>query len=250
MSALTGLADLHCHLLPYVDDGAYDWDESLELLRREAEQGVRFLCLTPHLRSGMFETPQEEVERRFAQLRERVEEAKLPLSLFHSREYHYDRLFCRRLEEGALRPLGEGHFLLLEFGGRHQIPDMLEAVGLTQEAGFSPLIAHCERYEPLHRDWSSAQDLIDAGALLQINAGSLLGREGLRQRLLCGKLLQRGMVTTVASDAHDTRVRVPELGACARYLERKYGREAAQQLLCDNPRAILQGTKENAVCSK
>ena len=250
MSNLTELADIHCHLMPYVDDGAYDREECVALLRMEAEQGVRSICLTPHLRSGMFETEDGEICQRFEQVREWAAEQALPLTLYHSREYHYDRLFLRRLDEDRLRPLGNGRFLLLEFGGRHQIPDMLEAISLTLEAGYTPLIAHVERYEPLHRDWTYAQDLRDAGAYLQINAGSVLGKEGMRQRMLCGKLLRRQLVHVIASDAHDTRVRVPELGACAHYLERKLGREYAQQLLCDNPKAVLQGAKENAPCSK
>ena len=241
MSSLQNLVDLHCHLMPYVDDGAYDEDECRELLRREAEQHVRCICLTPHLRADMFETTEEQVQERFSLVQSLAREAELPLTLYCSREYHFDRLFRRLLETGKPRPLGEGNTLLVEFSGRHSGEEMLEAVRLVRSRGYTPLIAHVERCQPIHQDWAFAHSLREAGALLQINAGSVLGRESLRQRLLCKKLLQKNLVTVIASDAHDARLRVPELGLCAQHLESKYGRGLAQRLLCANPTAILNG---------
>ena len=237
------LADLHCHLMPFVDDGAYDEDECLELLRRETAQGVRTICLTPHLRAEMFESTDEEIEDRFELVRSLAGEAELPLRLFHSREYHFDRIFRRRLEDGSLRPLGEGNTLLVEFGGRHGREEILEAVQLVKQAGYVPLIAHVERTAPVQRDWAFARTLLETGALLQVNAGSVLGREGLRQKMLCKKLLQHNLITVIASDAHDARIRVPELDLCAGHLEQKFGRDTASRLLSSNPLAILKGRK-------
>lgn len=244
------LADIHCHLMPYVDDGAYDRDECLELLKMEAAQGVRTICLTPHLRADMFESTDEMVLEHFSMAEDLVREAGLPLKLYHSREYHFDRIFRKRLASGELRPLGEGDFLLVEFGGGHCAEEILEAVAMVRGAGWRPLIAHAERYYPLQGDWSFARELGAAGAFLQINAGSVLGREGLRQKQLCKRLLQNNLVDVIASDAHDVNVRAPELGACAQVLEKKYGRGTARRLLSSTPLAILQGSKEIVPCSK
>ena len=241
MSSPMELADLHCHLMPYVDDGAYDRDECLALLQMEAEQGVRSICLTPHLRADMFETPDEEILRHFAEVTELAEEAALPLELCHSREYHFDRIFRELLRNRQIRPLGAGRTVLVEFGGRHSREDILDAVKLVSDAGYVPLIAHVERYAPLHQDWSFACELREQGALLQLNAGSVLGQEGLRQRLLCRKLLQKDLVTVIASDAHDVKIRAPQLRQCAEHLEHKYGLRAAKLLLSGNPKAILEG---------
>ena len=241
MSFWMDLADIHCHLMPYVDDGAYDEEESLALLKQEVEQGVRSICLTPHLRVDMFETSDEEIQRHFDMVRQLAREAALPLELCHSREYHFDRLFRERLEGGRLRPLGAGNTLLVEFGGRHSREEILDAVKMVGEAGYVPLIAHVERYAPLHQEWGFAYTLREFGAMLQLNAGSVLGQEGLRQRLLCRKLLQKNLVTVIASDAHDTRIRTPQLRQCAEHLESKYGRKTAELLLSGNPKAILEG---------
>ena len=241
MSECRELVDLHCHLMPYVDDGAYDLDECRELLRSEVLQGVRTICLTPHLRADMFESTDEEIDSHFQQVLELVREEQLPLQLSCSREYHFDRIFRKRLEEGILRPLGRGRTLLVEFGGRDGGEEILEAIALVRRAGFLPLVAHAERYLPLHEDWAFAYELRDSGALVQVNAGSILGREGVRQRLLCRKLLKKGLVSAVASDAHDCQLRKPELELCFRQLETKYGRGTALRLLSGNPRAILDG---------
>ena len=241
MSSLTELADLHCHLMPYVDDGAYDRDECLALLQMEAEQGVRSICLTPHLRADMFETPDGEILRHFAEVQELAEEAALPLQLCHSREYHFDRIFRKLLLSGQLRPLGEGRTVLVEFGSRHSGEEILDAVKMVRDRDYVPLIAHVERYAPLQQEWGFAQALREQGALLQLNAGSVLGREGLRQRLLCKKLLQKDLVTAIASDAHDMKIRTPQLRQCAEHLESKFGLRAARKLLNGNPKAILEG---------
>lgn len=241
MSDLLELVDLHCHLMPFVDDGAYDEEECLELLRREAAQGVRTICLTPHLRADMFETTDEEIAHRFALAQDLVREAELPLKLYHSREYHYDRIFRKRLQEGTLRPLGEGNTLLVEFGSRVSEEELLEAVSRVKGFGYVPMIAHVERTEPLQKDWAFAKVLRDAGALLQLNAGSVLGREGLRQKLLCKKLLQNNLPSVIASDAHDIRIRVPELDLCAQHLDAKYGRGMTKRLMSSKPIAILEG---------
>lgn len=238
------LVDIHCHLMPYVDDGAYDEEECLALLKMEAEQGVSTICLTPHLRADMFETTDAEIESHFEMVLRLAREAELPLRLCYSREYHFDRIFRERLRSGNLRPMGEGRFLLVEFGWSTEAEDMLEAIETVKRAGYIPLIAHVERYAPLQADWAFAHTLREAGAFLQINAGSVLGREGMRQKQLTRKLLQHGLVYAIASDAHDTDVRIPELERCAKFVEKKYGRDKARRLLCENPKRILDGLKE------
>ena len=234
------LADIHCHLMPYVDDGAYDMDESEALLRTEAEQGVRTICLTPHLREGMFETPDEDIERRYEQMLELVKRENLPIRLYHSREYHYDSLFRSRLDARKLRPMGDGNTLLVEFGHRHEQSEMRSAVQLVLAAGYVPMLAHVERFDPIRTDPDFAAELAANGALLQVNAGSILGREGLRQKLFCKKLLRKELVFAVGSDGHDMHERRVELKACAEYIQKKYGEATAKRLLCNNPLSILK----------
>ncbi len=233
-------ADIHCHIIPYVDDGAYTMQEAVALLRLEYEQGTGVVCLTPHLRAGMFESSDEKVTEEYVKLRDLIEKENLPLTLYQSREYHFDKLFRTKLEQGSVRPLGNSKNLLVEFGGRHTGEAMIAAIQLVKSAGYEPVIAHVERYAPVQQDLSFAQVLVDNGAKLQINAGSVLGREGIRQKHLVAKLMKQDLVCAIGSDAHDCNVRTPDLGKCAEYLEKKMSREYADRLLRTGPLDILQ----------
>lgn len=236
---MTKLVDLHCHILPYVDDGALRSAESDALLEMLFRQGVRVLCATPHLRKGMFETPDEEIRIQFSELQERAAGRSCPMRLFLSREYHCDDLFRERLHAAEVLCLGEGNTLLIEFSSRHSYEKIRDWVSAVLEQGYRPLIAHVERYPALFGNPDHVSALIGQGAVIQMNAGSILGREGFRQALWSRKLLKEGLVHVVASDSHDPEDRPPELDACEHYLRKKVGESYTQALLRDNPIQIL-----------
>ena len=231
--------DIHCHILPYVDDGALRKEEANELIRMEYEQGVRTICFTPHLRQGMFESTDEEIRTQFDRLRERTEQVFPDLNLYLSREYHVDEGFAEKLVLDQLLPLGEGNTILLEFSHAHHVNDIIHTISSIQEHGYKPLIAHLERYEALYHDLDAIKKIVEMGAKVQMNAGSILGREGLRQSRWSKKLLKNKLVHVVASDAHDPESRPPELERCAVYLEKKVGIEFTEELLHSNPLQIL-----------
>ena len=234
---MTTIADIHCHILPYVDDGALRTQESDELIEMQAEQGVSVICCTPHLRHHMFETPDDEIRRRFEQLKERQKDS--PLRFYLSREYHCDSLLLKKLEAGEVLPLGEGRTILSEFSWRHTESQIRDFVKTILSYGYTPLIAHAERYPALEKPAQVAA-LIDMGALIQMNASSVTGAEGRRQAAWCKKLLKEDLVHVIASDAHDPSDRPPELSQCAAILERKFGSDRAEKLLWTNPIHILK----------
>ena len=236
---MTKIVDLHCHILPYVDDGALRCEESDELLEMLFQQGVRVLCATPHLRKGMFETPDEEIQAQFADLLKRADRRGERMTLLLSREYHCDDLFRERLEAGNVLCMGAGNTVLMEFSSRHTFEDILSWVEGVRQRGYSPLIAHIERYPALNGSPEKVSALIQSGAKIQMNAGSILGREGFRQALWSKRLLKKSLVHVVASDSHDPELRPPELDACMKVLRKIVGSDDAMALLRDNPIKIL-----------
>ena len=236
---MTGLVDLHCHILPYVDDGAFRKEESGILLEMLYRQGVRAVCATPHLRKGMFETPDEDIQKQFRRFLEREEQWRGKISLFLSREYHCDELLLEKLDRREVLPLGNGSSLLIEFSQAHSEGDMHRYISIVKEHGFRPLIAHVERFPVLMESTAQIRALIEQGADLQMNAGSILGREGLRQANWCKKLLKEELITVVGSDAHDPEDRPPELDRCKSFLARKFGNAYAEDLMSRNPRRVL-----------
>lgn len=235
------MIDLHCHLVPFVDDGAANLDEALELLYMEQEQGVQEICVTPHLRDGMFMTDDEKVRYNFQRISRLCEDEELGLKLHLSREYYYDDAFVERLPTGAVIPMGNTRkTLLMEFSYYSELDELVDAAEFVQQEGYRPLFAHVERYFPFQDDpIGAAQTLKDAGALLQLNADSILGLDGRREKRASRELLKKHLADVVASDAHETSIRVPHLEKCRKFLEKKFGREYAMLLLHDNPISIL-----------
>ena len=243
---MINLVDLHCHILPYVDDGALRAEESQQLLEMLFLQGVRFLCATPHLRNRMFETPDQDIRVQFAELQNFAERQRYPVRLLLSREYHCDKLFEECLKAGTVLPIGAGNALLVEFSQRHDYEYILGWVKDLRRRGYQPLIAHLERYPAVEGDLDKVSNLIQNGAKIQMNADSVLGREGLRRAKWSKKLLKEALVHVIASDSHDPVDRPPELDACQRFLRKKVGDAYADALMRDNPMRILSTIeKEN-----
>ena len=236
------LVDLHCHILPYVDDGAFDKDESDVLLKEYQKQNITAVCATPHLRKGMFETPDEEIKKQFSRMKKRAEAAEIPIKFFLSREYHADYLFYEHLKKGEIITLGKGNHILIEFSNMHTEENIRRCLQRITRFGYTPLIAHVERYRVLTGDTDKIKSLInDEGAKIQVNAGSILGREGKKQTKLTHELLDQKLVHVVASDAHDPEKRPPELEKCREYLEKKYGEEYTKKIMYVTPAKILLG---------
>lgn len=238
------LIDLHCHILPYVDDGATNMDEAIALLQLEAEQGITDICLTPHLRSDMFRTTDEKVKEMFARLRDAAAEEQIPVKLYLSREYYYDDSFLKRMDAGQMITIANSGTILTEFSYHSSEETLLTASRRIREAGYSPLFAHVERYEAVHHNPELIPELIDMGTMIQVNSSSILGLDGWGTKRLAWNLMKNGNVHVVASDAHDIRYRIPNLGRCAVKLEKKLGAAYAEAVLCRNPMQILNGLPE------
>lgn len=237
------IIDIHCHILPYVDDGAVNLEEALALLQMEAQQGVTEICLTPHLRHKMFESSDEKILEKFFQLQDAAREQNIPIKLHLSREYYYDNKFREILREKKVIPMG-GDILLTEFSYSSDYRTLHTAAEEILSEGYVPLFAHIERYRAFQDDPDCGGPLVEMGVVLQMNADSIIGRDGRKTKHLCERLLKTGCIHVVASDAHDTENRIPNLRKCADYLEKKIGRVGTHRLIYENPLAILNIMEE------
>ena len=240
------MIDLHCHILPYVDDGASTKDIALKMLRIASEQNIQEIYLTPHLRMGMFETPDDEIVTRFEKLCQLASENGLSVRLHLSREYHVDKNFYRVLSEGNLIPIGE-NTLLMEYSGEHSFEDILKSASLVLESGYRPLIAHSERCRAFQGDTKKVRELVESGCLIQINADSVLGNNGFFAKRFCTKLIRQDLVFAVASDAHGETYRPLRMQKCYEMLKKKFGQDMADRLTFRNPAEIIK-MKETEAC--
>lgn len=231
------MIDIHCHALYGVDDGAKDLEESLAMLRDAKEQGVQALILTPHLRHGMFAYPKERIQRHFEELKPKAE--AMGLALYLGCEHHASTTMAEELLKGDCIPLAGGDYVLAEFSFGDAYSVLYAKARELLSCGYLPVIAHAERYVCLQREPKGCQELTAAGAYIQLNADSILGLSGKAEEKLSRKLLKKGWVHLVASDAHGVKRRANHLGECRMVVERKYGKETAGRLFEKNPRKII-----------
>ena len=143
---MQGLIDMHCHIVPGVDDGARDLYDAAKILQLEYRNQVQSVIVTPHYRAGMFETPQKEVERQFQRIDEMTRRSRSGMRVYLGCEYHTNAHMVEDLKKG-LRPTMAGtEYVLVEFSGRHNYQIIRNQVYALLAAGYRPIIAHAERY--------------------------------------------------------------------------------------------------------
>lgn len=236
----TYYTDMHCHILPHIDDGADTMEEALAMLRLSGEQGVRTVLLTPHYRRGYFETSRDDVERQFKRLRMCAAGEGIDIELYLGCELYRADGMQKILEADERYCINATRYVLLEFSPNDLADTIWRCTVDLLISGYRPVIAHAERYQAV-RDMRFVRKLVDAGAYIQVNAGSILGWNGWAVKRLCRKLLSKELVHLVGSDAHGMQGRVPCIGPCADYLAKKIGSEIVQKLLAENPKAVLEG---------
>ena len=238
--------DIHSHILPGVDDGAGSIDETIAMLKVAYESGTKKIVATPHMFHDLFDNNDfVETRKKFDELIEQLEanQATFPflseIQVCPGAENYASPAFLKALDEGCVLTLNGSRYLLVETAFLlpfSQIEILIQRVHL---AGFTPVLAHPERYGSIQEDPERLVKLWDVGCVCQINADSLLGASGSRARKCGETLLEEGLVDIIASDGHKLKWRTPELKSICEKLRREYSEEDVQALLVENPECIV-----------
>lgn len=232
--------DMHCHLLYGVDDGPRDIEQSLELLRLEYEDGVRTIFLTPHHRRDLFECPDDVVVQHYEALCDRARQRFPDLKLILGRELHVHTDLVQTLKTGQAMTMGLSDHVLLEFPEYADKRYLINSCHAVIQCGFRPIIAHAERCGAIRSDIALLQQLVELGVRIQINAGSILGEEGLAMKWFCRSVMKRNLLHYVGSDSHNTGSRRPNIGKCAAYMERIMGKPYRDRIMILNPQETAE----------
>ena len=233
------MIDLHTHILPGVDDGAVDLEVSLSMGRYGAEGGLNVVAATPHF----YQIPDWNlVKKKVAELQQEFDQAEIPLKLVPGAELMID-LDLLELDTMEIPTYGDGgKFCLIELP-LQQIPMYTEEVIFNlQTRGITPIIAHPERYAAVVEAPNLALEWIRQGCLIQMNAGSILGRFGSKILETAEIMLTHQMVHLVGSDAHGFERRRLNLPEARDALKNIVGSTVARHLTETNPDLILKGT--------
>lgn len=236
------MIDLHCHILPGLDDGPSSIEEALEMCRIAFEDGIRTIVATPHMLNGMFPVEREAIFEAFLRLFETLTQKSIPIRILPGADVHLDQAVPGCLERGELVTVANlGRHLLLELP-QDIVPEGLEELLFqVQLKGVTPIITHPERNVEVQQRPAILDDLVRAGSLTQITAGSLTGDFGSRAQRCALQLLKSGTAHLVSTDAHDTGRRAPRLSAARKVVAEEVEREEAERIFQERPARILEG---------
>jgi protein-tyrosine phosphatase len=237
---MNGFIDLHTHILPGVDDGATDMSQSLKLLRMAWENGTRTVVLTPHYRGKYKSNTPEDLRHEFAWLQEMVQEELPNMRLYLGQEISYESDAPEAMHEGRVLTMNDSQYVLLEFKTNSLLSQIITGVNETINHGCIPIVAHIERYDISRKEPALVDELLDMGALLQLNADSVMGANGFGVKTFCHRLLKEEKAHFIASDAHDVKHRAPLLRDCFLRVHGKYGKEYAARLFYENALAVIE----------
>jgi protein-tyrosine phosphatase len=207
-----GLIDIHCHILPGVDDGADDLNMALAMARGAVAEGITHICATPHQGNGRYETSPQKVIELVSNLNNRLLEAGIPLTILPGQEVHTYHNWLDDLLDGKLLRLNDSRYLLLELNSqfieKHQDPTTIDALMHELEiVNCVPIIAHPERYRSFHKNPKLLDLWLHRGALSQVTSHSINGSFGKSIQAFTRKLILSGSVHMIASDAHHSESR-------------------------------------------
>jgi protein-tyrosine phosphatase len=230
------MVDIHCHILPAVDDGSDSWETSVEMCRMAASDGIRHSVATPHANDQFtYDRP-----RHSASL-ERLQQsvgATPVLSLGCDFHFSYDNVQAAIVKPGDYS-IGSSGYLLIEFSDFALPPFLREALARLEGAGLTSIVTHPERNMLLQREPEQVLKLAQMGCVIQVTASSLTGRFGEKAQRVARWLLEHDAVHVLASDAHDLRHRPPILSAGREAAAALCGADVARALVEDNPQAIV-----------
>lgn len=234
-----GYWDIHNHILPGIDDGSSCWEESYRLIREEHRQGVRNIILTPHYRPGMFQVESSVREHVYLRFCREIERYFPDMHFYFGCEYFAHDGMLRNLRDVRCRMAGT-NAVLLEFSTAVHYKNMENVIKHLIKFGFQPIIAHVERYECLYKDTGRIYRLKDTGALIQINAGTVLEKRFSQKRKFVRILLDNDIVDFIASDAHNMKERPVRMKECIDAITKQYGMEKADLIFKQNPSRVFQ----------
>lgn len=242
------MIDIHAHIIFGVDDGPRDIEESLSLIEKSYNQGIRKIIATSHRRKEMFETPEEIIYKNFLLIKEKAEKTFKDLELLYGSEIYYDFTILKKIEDEIYPTLASTKFVLLEFNNSIRFSELEKIINNIILLGKIPIIAHIERYKKLEFDENNLKKLINKGAYLQVNAESVLKTKLFFDKEKIFKkraryLLKKNLVHFIATDMHDLINRKPKLKEAYRVVENQYGEELAKKIFYKNQQKLLENKK-------
>lgn len=238
------MIDIHCHILPDIDDGASGMDETVEMARMAWRSGVTDIIATPHFRGEPEGLEQiERIRRRYAQAVEALKRAGVELRLHRGAEILCLPQTWELAQRKQLPTLGDTDYVLVEFYFDEEFEQMDQMLSQIHQCGYRPVVAHPERYEAIQRQPYLLEKWVHRGYVIQLNKGSVLGKFGEKPSRTADAILSMGMAHLFATDAHSCHQRTPHMEELAAWAAECCTEQCAHILLEENPSRLLKGRR-------
>ncbi len=232
--------DLHSHMLCGVDDGAKDPEEMFAMLEMAYEDGIRAICLTPHYSPYLFGDTSEKSAESFQLLGRYISEKHPDMRIFLGHELGYHHSGLNALNDGKCRSVAGGRYVLVDFPESVEFFEIQSAMDSLQRSGYFPILAHTERYRCLFKKISWIEEFVDDGGVVQVNASSVNGSWGSGCAKQWKKLIKRGLVHIISTDAHNLTTRPPKMSVCLPFLQKHCDARTIRRLTWDNACRVVR----------
>lgn len=232
--------DIHTHILPGVDDGPGDWEQTKRMLQLEAGEGVSKIIATPHFDLERNHVSPVQIQELVETANAFVRELSLELTVYPGCEVLFSPGVPEAYRQGKILTLAKSSYLLVEFFPRSSFREIREGVRALCMEGLIPVIAHIERYECLINEYDRLFELEKMGALMQMNGDSLFGKPWDKRVRMCRKLVRNGFIHFLGSDCHDDKEYPPRMHKVYEAVVNLCGEDMAESLMAKNAGHILE----------
>lgn len=234
------MIDIHCHILPNVDDGSESLEESIEMAKIAESEGITKIVNTSHCHFDFKYKKGNELKLELEKFNQVLKEENINIEVLLGNELYYTSDLIERFNELDFFSMNNSKYILMEFSPINFPKNIEDVIYEIKIRGYIPIIAHAERYKQVQEDVNIVLDCIKEGALIQVNASSILGKNGEKAEDTSKKLLDNNMVHFVATDAHSSNRRRPLIKDSYNYILKNYGKEVSEKLFIENPTAVIE----------
>jgi len=234
------IVDMHCHILPGVDDGPETMEESIAALRTAQQQGIGAMIVTPHFHPGRFVVTADRALEALTRVRRRAADEGLKIRLYPGQECYYYSGLLEQLEAGNVLTMNGTNYVLVEFETETQYSTITRAIRELRDSGYKPIIAHYERYRCLYQRTERLEELRKGGAMLQLNFARLIEKGSFLHPNVWRRLMKDGYVDFLGSDTHGMKFRPLHVAEALEWLNDGVKPELRLRVLETNMNLLLK----------
>ena len=233
------MIDIHCHILPGIDDGSRDVEESMEMIREAYKAGFTNIISTSHYIEESYNVPKAKRQELIDMLNSKIEQEGMNIKIYNGAEAYITPNLVELIKAEELPTMNGTRYLLMELPMHNQILSLESIVSKVINQGITLIIAHPERYSYVQKNYKILNELADMGVLFQANYGSCIGQYGKEAEKTLKKLLKANRISFFGTDCHRAGSVYEKMPEILKKLEKMIGKEKLEELTTTNPQKLL-----------